>query len=188
MRKRVIIAALILAMSVPVHAAEMPEDIRQFNEEAEAETNVSRHLLGGIEYWESGFQDHAVNKAGTCFGLCQIFKRFHIARMERLGVTDICDRRGNIMICADILRELYEEYEDTGMVLLVYGGASEGVKARYLKDGSLPKWAQRIIDKSIEYEKEGENDRTEREAAAERDQNDGGNEQVDDSGNVPCGD
>lgn len=161
MRKGLIILVLTVLIMAPaqVHASEIPEDIRIFNEEAEELTNVSRHLLAGIEFWESGFQDHAVNKYGTCFGLCQIYKKYHTARMERLGVTDIYDRRGNIMICADILRELYEEYEDTGTVLLIYGGASETTKQRYLETGKLPKWAQRIIDKSIEYEKEGKDDK-----------------------------
>jgi soluble lytic murein transglycosylase-like protein len=149
----ILIIAMLL-MPVTVHAIEMPEDIRAYNAEAEAETSVSRYLLGGLEYWESGFNDHAVNKAGNCFGLCQINPKYHTARMERLGVKDICDRRGNIRVAADLLAELFEEHEDIGMVLLVYGGASEKAKARYLADGTLPRWAQRIIDKAQEYERE----------------------------------
>lgn len=152
--------AVLLAMSLvsaPVHASEIPEDIRTYCEEIGAEKGIAPELLEGLAYCESGFQDHAVNKQGTCHGLCQIFTKYHKARMERLGVSDIYDRRGNILIAGDILGELFEQYEDVGYVLLVYGGASDATKERYLENGTLPKWAQRIIDKSIEYEKEGGN-------------------------------
>lgn len=159
MRKGMIIAALIMSVSVPVHATEIPEDIRIYCEEEGAKNNVAPAFLEGLAYCESGFNDHAVNKAGTCFGLCQIYKKFHIARMERLGVTDIYDRWGNIAVAADLLGELFEEYEDPGMVLLVYGGAGKATKKKYLETGKLPKWAQRIINKSIEYEKEGKDDK-----------------------------
>ena len=157
MWKKLIVMILLIMMSMSARASEIPEDIRIYCEEEGAKNNVAPAFLEGLAYCESGFNDHAVNKAGTCFGLCQIYKKFHIARMERLGVTDIYDRWGNIAVAADLLGELFEEYEDPGMVLLVYGGAGKATKKKYLETGKLPKWAQRIIDKSIEYEKEGNN-------------------------------
>lgn len=171
--RRLIPVLIILILSSHVQAAEIPEDIRAYNEEAEEATNVSRYLLAGLEYCESGFNDHAVNKAGTCFGLCQIYKRFHVARMERLGVADIYDRRGNIMVAADLLGELFKEYEDVGVVLLVYGGASEKTKQKYMNTGKLPKWAQRILNQSILYEEEAQNDTGKRENTADEHQGDG---------------
>ena len=153
MRRGIVILAAFLTLSAPVRAAEIPEDIKTYCEEVGEVNGIAPELLEAIAYCESGFQDHATNKAGTCFGLCQIYKKFHVERMERLGVSDIFDRKGNIMICGDILGELFEEHEDVGLVLLIYGGASDKTKERYLKDGTLPKWASRIINKSIEYEK-----------------------------------
>lgn len=169
MRRLMLIIMALVLLPMTARAAEIPEDIKAYNEEAEATTNVSRYLLAGLEYCESGFDDHAVNKAGTCFGLCQVYKRFHIARMERLGVTDLYDRRSNIMVAADLLGELFQQYEDVGMVLMVYGGASGKAKKRYLQDGTLPKWARRILDQATEYErKEGESyDNTAGDTAAE---------------------
>ena len=171
--RRLIPVLIILILSSHVQAAEIPEDIRIYCEEEGAKNNVAPAFLEGLAYCESGFDDHAVNKAGTCFGLCQIYKKFHIARMERLGVTDIYDRWGNIAVAADLLGELFEEYEDPGMVLLVYGGASEKTKQKYTNTGKLPKWAQRILNQSIKYEEEAQNDTGKRESTADEHQGDG---------------
>ena len=135
-RRGVIIAAMLMVMPVTAHATEIPADIQAINQEVEEETNVSRYLLAGLEYSESGFNERAVNNAGTCYGLCQVYKKFHLSRMERLGVEDLFDKRGNIRVAADLLAELFEQYDDLGMVLLLYGGASDRAKARYLEEAS----------------------------------------------------
>ncbi len=61
---------------------------------------------------------------GNCKGLMQINEPYHRDRMERLGVTDIYDPYGNILVGADYLMELFQEYQDPGTVLMIYNGSS----------------------------------------------------------------
>ena len=78
-------------------------------------------LMAMIETESSGNPD-ATN--GTCKGLMQVSEKWHKDRMERLGVKDIYDPYGNILVATDYLMELAEKYEDVGMVLMVYNGDS----------------------------------------------------------------
>ena len=153
-RRRLLILLMVLMLPMSAQAAEIPEDIRTYCEVAGEENNIAPSLLEAIAYTESGFNERAVNKAGTCFGLCQIYKKYHIKRMERLGVTDLFDKEGNIRVAADLLLELFETYEDVGAVLMKYNGATDKAINRYFETGKLPKYAQRVIDQSIQYEKE----------------------------------
>lgn len=79
-------------------------------------------LVALIERESSGHPDA---KNGSCKGLCQVSEKWHKDRMERLGVTDIYDPYGNILLCADYIMELAEEYEDVSVVLGVYHGESK---------------------------------------------------------------
>jgi hypothetical protein len=74
---------------------------------------------------ESGFRDWVVGDGGKSFGLMQIQERWHLERMERLGVTDLLDPYQNVLVGIDILAELFGRYDDIEWVLMAYnGGAS----------------------------------------------------------------
>lgn len=81
---------------------------------------LSPEFLEAVAYAESRYDPEAVN--GGCLGLMQISTRWHIDRMERLGVTDIFDLDGNMAVGADYLAELFATYEDAGAVLMYYNG------------------------------------------------------------------
>ena len=151
----VIVAIILFMCSITVHAYDdgIPDDIRTYCEEAEEESGVLAELLEAIGYFESGYNQYAVNRAGTCYGIMQVYKKFHIARMEKLGVTDICDKQGNIRVAADLLAELFEEYEDTGVVMMVYGGYKDAAIEKYKETGNLPSYCKKVLDKSAEFER-----------------------------------
>lgn len=155
MRRGLIFFILLLLFPMRVQASEVPEDIKAYCEEIGAEYAICPELLEAIAYTESGFQQYAVNSAGTCHGLCQIYVGCHRARMKRLGVTDIYDKRGNILVAADLLSDLFEQYEDVGAVLMAYNGASTAQINRYIETGNLPRYAETILNQSMKYE-EGE--------------------------------
>lgn len=83
--------------------------------------DVDPMLVKAIIHHESRFIPDAVNPNSKTTGLTQISPRWHSARAERLGVTDLTDPYGNILVCCDILHELYQSYS-TGYSLNIYAG------------------------------------------------------------------
>lgn len=118
---------LLLLAAVPVQEAraasiEVPEDIRQISDELGMRYNICPELLQAVCFKESSFDPHAEN--GACVGVMQINPGWHKERMERLGVKDLTDTRGNMLVGADYLSELAKQYEDIGIVLMAYNGDS----------------------------------------------------------------
>ena len=97
-------------------------------------------LMAMIETESSGNPD-ATN--GTCKGLMQVSEKWHRDRMERLGVKDIYDPYGNILVATDYLMELAEKYEDGGLGLDVYNGNSKAMQNA--ENGVLSEYAANIL-------------------------------------------
>lgn len=84
--------------------------------------NVNPAMVMAIIEHESNFNRYAVNYNGTCFGLMQIYVYYHQSRMNRLGVTDIYDAYGNILVGVDLLDELYRSSGNWSDALYQYSG------------------------------------------------------------------
>ena len=97
-------------------------------------------LMAMIETESSGNPD-ATN--GTCKGLMQVSEKWHKDRMKRLGVKDIYDPYGNILVATDYLMELADKYEDIGLVLDVYNGNSKAMLNA--ENGILSEYAAKIL-------------------------------------------
>ena len=100
-------------------------------------------LMAMIETESSGNPD-ATN--GTCKGLMQVSEKWHKDRMERLGVKDIYDPYGNILVATDYLIELAEKYEDVGLVLDVYNGNSKAMQNA--ENWVLSEYAAKILHRT----------------------------------------
>lgn len=111
--------------------------------------NICPELLEAMAFYESRYTPTAQN--GSCKGLMQINTPCHKARMQALGVTDIYDINSNVMVAADYLAELFNQYEDVGIVLGVYHGETNAVKRG--ETGNLSPYVTRILDKSAELER-----------------------------------
>lgn len=111
--------------------------------------NISPELLMAIIERESCGQADVIG--GDCKGLMQINEKFHTDRMKRLGVTDIFDERGNILVGADYLAELFAEYHDAAVVLMAYHGERNVIEKA--ESGRISSYAQGILDRSAELEK-----------------------------------
>ena len=105
-------------------------------------------LMAMIERESSG---NPLAENGSCKGLMQVSVRWHRDRMERLGVDDIYDEYGNILVATDYLMELAAKYEDVGMTLMVYNGDSKAFSYWNGKCG-LSKYATWILERSAELE------------------------------------
>ena len=66
--------------------------------------NICPELLQAICYHESRYYVAAENNA--CKGLMQLNTNYMTERMEKLGVTDIYDEYGNVLLAADLIAEL----------------------------------------------------------------------------------
>ena len=92
---------------------------------------------------------------GDCKGLMQISEHWHRERMERLGVTDIYDARGNILLAADYIAELRDTTEygyDLVYVLMRYNMATDTANKLY-KQGEYTDYALEIIAESKRLER-----------------------------------
>lgn len=110
------------------------------------EYGVSPELLMAIAETESSGNPKATN--GGCKGLMQVSTSCHEERMNRLGVSDITDEYGNILVATDYLLELFEEYEDVGLILSLYHGERDAY-AKY-EAGKLSKYAEKILERAAE--------------------------------------
>ena len=106
-------------------------------------------LLIAIIEAESSGNPNAKN--GDCLGLMQVSEKWHTDRMERLGVSDLYDESGNILVATDYLYELFMKYSDVGMMLLVYNGDSSA-KDYWNGNGDLSTYAEKIINRTEELE------------------------------------
>lgn len=88
---------------------------------------------------------------GDCIGLMQINPKYHKGRMERLGVTDLFDERSNILVGADLLSELFEEYHEAALVLMIYHGEKNAIKKA--ESGKISSYAESILERSAELER-----------------------------------
>lgn len=100
-----------------------------------------------IEHESSGQAD-ATN--GGCKGLMQINEKYHTERMKRLGVTDIYEPYGNILVGCDYLAELFEEYEDMSVVLMKYNGTPDALARTY---ENCTEYAKNIMSRTMELER-----------------------------------
>lgn len=155
--KRMIITALILTglviMSViidrKVEAAEHKADLEQYIEILCA-PDICPEFVEALIERESRWNPEAVN--GDCVGLMQISEQWHKERMRALGAKDLKDPFDNIDVGVDYLRELFERYEDPGMVLMIFNGDS---RAKDLQStGNLSEYAEWILKRSAELERE----------------------------------
>ncbi len=150
-----LLAVCLMVPSITVQARtyvdnETPIDVQIACDKYGAQYNICPELLEAICYQESRFTETAVDGSGSCIGLMQIHKASHITRMKRLGVTDLTDIDSNVLVAADYLAELFDEYEDVGVVLTIYHGESNVDKA---KQGQLSSYVESILENSERLER-----------------------------------
>ena len=147
----VVILAIIptIRLSAGDRECVLSEDVQGYCEEIGELYGVCPELLMSIIEHESSGNQYAEN--GSCKGLMQVSVRWHSDRMEKLGVTDIYDEYGNILVATDYIAELREDYEEVSYVLDVYNGNS---KATYnYENGILSVYAKCVLERSAELER-----------------------------------
>lgn len=147
---------IIIAFSFSIESYAMEEDtflsktaVKACEEYGE-EYDICPELLMAIIEKESRGNSDASN--GSCKGLMQISERWHKNRMQRLGVTDLYDVDGNVLVGTDYLYDLFKIYDDVGMVLMVYNGDSNA--ENYINgNAELSEYAEEILERSENLER-----------------------------------
>lgn len=127
----------------------IPAEYQTYCEEIGNQYGICPELLEAIMESESSGNPNAEN--GNCKGLMQINLKYHGDRMQELGVANIYDSRGNILLAADYLVELFEEYGDVGTVLMVYNGSEDAIARG--QQGDYTDYASKIMKRSEELER-----------------------------------
>lgn len=111
--------------------------------------NVSSSLVKSVIWHESRYNPEAVNYNETCFGLMQTSSYWHKDRMERLGVKDLFDPYGNILVGVDYLSELIDKYEDPALALMLYNMRHDTAFKLY-KQGKISDYAKSVIERATQ--------------------------------------
>ena len=108
--------------------------------------SIPPELLMAIAWNESSYNIYCTGSSGD-MGLCQIVAKWHSERMERLGVNDIYDPYGNVLMCADFLNELRggEYGDDVRYVLMAYNMGEYNAKKHYAS-GTISKYANKVMN------------------------------------------
>lgn len=126
------------------------EDVIRFTEEIGNRYGICPELLQAIVFYESS-NNPMVKSAGGDTGYMQVNKKWHKDRMDRLGVTDLTDGYGNILVGTDYLAELAGKYEDISLVLMKYNGDSKAEKL--YEQGKMSEYAEKILSLAGELER-----------------------------------
>jgi len=86
----------------------------------------------------------AVGDNGNSIGLMQIYKRYHEARIEKLGVFDLTDPYQNTAVGIDILKELSAGGKDEAWLLMAYNGGAAYADGRW-EMADISRYAKKVM-------------------------------------------
>lgn len=107
--------------------------------------NVDPILVKAVIWRESRFNPSAKNKNGTCVGLMQLSVKWNKGRANELGVYDLMDPYGNILVGVDLLSRLIEKYNDISLALMCYHGGERYGKNKY-NSGVIDSYTTDILE------------------------------------------
>lgn len=128
----------------------IPENISEYAEIIGNEFNICPELLEAIAWHESRYTATVTN--GSCKGLMQL-SSCHKYRFVDAGWSsnEWDDPYKNMYVGAQYLSELFETYEDVGIVLGLYHGEQNAIARG--KSGKLSSYVTEILERSEELER-----------------------------------
>lgn len=107
--------------------------------------NVDPYLVQSVIWQESRYFPDAKNYDGSCIGLMQISTRWHKDRAKSLGVDNLMDPYGNVLVGINLLSELISmSHGDVAYALMMYNSGI--AEANRLHDsGRVTTYAQTVI-------------------------------------------
>lgn len=108
--------------------------------------DVPADYIKAIIWHESRYKPDVINSNSGVKGLMQISPKWHTKRAERLGVDDLLDPYGNILVGCDILNEMTQRY-GFSYALNYYAGGFDYADAHMNSSSQFEKELMVIIER-----------------------------------------
>lgn len=138
------------ATVVSVYDVPLDLEVQLFIIQVCEEHHIEPSIVIAMIERESRFKVDAMGDSGAAYGLTQIQPRWHQARMDRLGVTDLLDPCQNVLVCIDFLAELIDHYNgDIECALMAYNAGMSGANKYWFSKGIYSNdYSQTIMERS----------------------------------------
>ena len=121
--------------------------------EKSQEYNVDFAFVMAVIFRESSFNPEAVGKTND-YGLMQINKVNHEWLSKELGITDFLDPEQNVTAGLYMLQDLFEKYDEAGLVLMAYNMGEPTAKKLWNQGIYSTDYAEAILQQTEIYEEE----------------------------------
>lgn len=119
----------------------------------------------GVDYYtvlalierESGYRYDATGDNGNSKGLMQIYEKFHLERMDGLGVTDLYNPYENMKVGVDFLAEIQDRYLASSgehCVLMVYNMGATGANRLWAEGIYSTPYTRQLLQRAQEIKQE----------------------------------
>lgn len=115
---------------------------------------ISTNVVMGCIRTESNFQTQIMGDNGKAYGLMQVQKQWHKARMKKVGATDLLNPYDNVAVGIDYLAELYGIYGNYHKALMAYNGGHAYCKRRLRMGLVNSPYSRRVMNYAEDYKKE----------------------------------
>jgi soluble lytic murein transglycosylase-like protein len=144
------------AAVVSVYDVPLDLEVQLFIIQACEDHHIEPSIVIAMIERESRFKVDAMGDKGAAYGLTQIQPRWHQARIDRLGVTDLLDPCQNVLVCIDFLAELLDHYNgDIECALMAYNAGMSGANKYWFSKGIYSNDYSRGIMERSRFFKEG---------------------------------
>jgi soluble lytic murein transglycosylase-like protein len=114
------------------------------------EKGISTNVVMGVIKKESNFRIKAMGDNGEAYGLMQIQKKWHGARMNKVGAKDLLNCYDNVHVGIDYLAELYKaNNKDWHKTLMAYNGGQA-----YANRRTSTYYSRKVLEYAEKYKKE----------------------------------
>jgi soluble lytic murein transglycosylase-like protein len=114
------------------------------------EKGISTNVVMGVIKKESNFRISAMGDNGEAYGLMQIQKKWHRARMQKVGAEDLLNCYDNVNVGIDYLAELYKANGcNWHKTLMAYNGGQA-----YANKKTSTYYSRKVMEYAEQYKKE----------------------------------
>lgn len=138
----------------PVELYDVPldEELQLYIIDLCEQHNIAPAFVFAVIEQESQFTADAVGDDGKSLGLMQIYQKYHIDRMEKLGCGDLMNPYDNVAVGIDYLYELFQMNPDVYWVLMAYNGGIAYSNER-MSTGNYSDYAINTTERAKELER-----------------------------------
>lgn len=130
----------------------LSKDLQEYIFELCANYDIKPEVVIAVIKKESEFNTSTIGDHGNSYGLMQIQPKWHQARMDSLGCTDLLDPYQNVAVGINLLAELFDTGNSLEWVLMAYNGGPSYAN-RKAANGELSEYARIVLGYIKTFEK-----------------------------------